>query len=339
MGDCACYAQDLTWANKNQLVFAFVELTPACDHRCPGCSNVYLDQRIRPPLPASRWDQVWQRLRPHVELVKITGGDPSLHPEFPTIVAQLGAWALPFVLFTHAHWRDPDAVLSVLRHAQGLRGLLVSLHGTTAAAHEAFTGVKGSFEATLANVRRALDGGIATTLSVVITRFNWDQMAQLVELAQRLGAQGVAVNRYIGAPLPALEPTPEQLRQAIQSVQSLQRAGAPVHWGVPLPLCWDEGTSTPCLAGEAFVTIDPWGKVRPCNHVSVCFGDIFEQPLPAILQSPAARTRQELIPPACADCVISHLCRGNCRAEMLLRPASSYLWAPRVREKALKSPV
>jgi len=335
--DCACYAQELKWDGRDRLAFVFVELTPACNNHCPGCSNVYPNRRALPPLSASAWEAVWQSLRPHVALLKLTGGEPTLHPEFPAIIRRLQEYDFSFVLFTNGRWQDVQAMVHILQSAPNLRGLLVSLHGATAEAHEKFSGVPGSFEETLVAIKRAIGAGLPVTLSTVITRFNADQLERLIELVQELGAEGVALNRYIGAPLPALEPTPEQFQQVIRTVQAWQNAGAPVKWGVPLPLCWTSTPTVPCLAGKAFVTVDPWGKVRPCNHAPLYLGDLLEQPLMEILQSPAAQSWQSLIPERCADCSIASICHGSCRAEMLLRPAASYFWSPAGRKEEVVS--
>ncbi len=329
--DCACHAPELK--DASHLVFAFVEITPACNNRCSGCSNVYLDQRQAAAMPVTAWETLLKSIRPYVDYVKLTGGEPTLYPAFSRLLEVLEALDLPFTLFTNARWHAPETLVAALRHAPGLQGLLISLHGVTAPTHEAFSSVPGSFVETLANLRRALDAAIPCTLSMVITRHNWDQIEAMIELAQRLGAEGVAFNRYIGAPLPELEPTPAQLYEALQRIEAAQRSGAAVKFGVPLSLCQSEAAASPCLAGEAFVTIDPWGKVRPCNHAPVVLGDLQSQTLPEILATPATQQWRNWVPETCRTCGFRATCRGGCRAEALLRPATSYVWSPSPRSE------
>ena len=34
-----------------------LELTPACNNRCPGCSNIYRDARQPAPVDAATWER------------------------------------------------------------------------------------------------------------------------------------------------------------------------------------------------------------------------------------------------------------------------------------------
>lgn len=321
--DCACHAPELH-RDGHPLAFAFLELTPACNNHCPGCSNVYAEQRAVAPLSFAQWRTLLENLRPHVRYVKLTGGEPTLHPDFLPIIAALEELMLPFVVFTNARWSQPEVLLRTWHRAPGLHGLLVSLHGATAPAHEAFSNVPVSFVETLANLQRAIREGIPCTISTVITRHNWHEVDALMELAQTLGAEGVAFNRYIGAPRPELEPAPHQWQAAMRKILHAQQQGVPVKFGVPLTPCMDQSAASPCLAGEAFVTVDPWGRVRPCNHAPVVLGNLWEQTLPDILQGETAQWWRDLVAETCQSCGLLTSCRGGCRAEILLRPAPAY---------------
>jgi len=321
--DCACRAQGLTW-DGSRLGFLFLELTSACNNACPGCSNPYAAQRSPAPLPATTWAAMLESARPHLQWVELTGGEPTLHPEFANLVAALEALALPFTLLTNGRWPDPAALLASLQRAAGFQGMLVSLHGPDAASHEGFSGVSGSFAATVQNIRRATAAGLRVTLSTVLTRYNWNRVEVMVMLARMLGAAGVSFSRYIGSPLPALEATPAQVQAATRRIEVLKAQGEPVGFGAPLPQCVATTEVTACLAGEAFVTVDPWGRVRPCNHAPVHLGDLRQQSLAEILDSSAARSWRAFVPTECTACALSLACHGGCRAEALLRAPASY---------------
>lgn len=323
MPDCACHAQGLTW-DGTRLAFLFLELTSACNNACPGCSNPYAAQRSPAPLPATTWAAILESARPHFQWVKLTGGEPTLHPEFLSIVATLETLALPFTLLTNGRWLAPEGLVHTLQRSPVFQGLLVSLHGPDAASHEGFSGVPGSFAATVQNIRRATVAGLRVTLSTVLTRYNWNRVEVMVMLARMLGAAGVSFSRYIGSPLPALEATPAQVQAAMRRIETLKAQDEPVGFGAPLPQCVATTEMTACLAGEAFVTVDPWGRVRPCNHAPVYLGDLRQQSLAEILDSPAARSWRAFVPTECTTCGLSLVCHGGCRAEALLRAPASY---------------
>jgi radical SAM protein with 4Fe4S-binding SPASM domain len=291
-----------------------LELTPACDNRCGGCYNVFANERAQPPLTLKEWRRILDRIKPHAHRVKLTGGEPTLYPHFEEIVAHLRELDISFSLFTNGCWPDPDDLVAFLKTIPQLRGLLISLHGATPAGHEAFSGVRGSFERTVANIGRATEAGLFVTISVVIHRRNLDQFQAIVALARDLSADHVAFNRYLGPREPAIEPTDGQLRQAVLQIEALRRDGARAKFGNCIPQCFVESSSTGCLSGVAYCTIDPWGNMRPCNHSPLKCGNLLEQSVEEVWQSAEMQRWREMVPAECHLCVEFSQCHGGCRA-------------------------
>lgn len=325
MGDCACHADvlNLQWS-EDRLAFVFLELTPACNNRCVGCCNVFATSRAPAPLSAQEWKELIARLSAHVSWFKISGGEPTLHPDFTEIVSFIHALGFSFRLLTNGRWPEYERVLDVLRPMASAVALLVSLHGPDASSHEAFSGVPGSFSEAVANIRRATKVALQVSTSTVLTCHNWNRVEEMVSFARSLGADHVVFNRYIGRPLPALEATPSQVGQAVQHVEALIAAGKPVRWGTPVPACALSRDTGGCLAGEAFATVDPWGNLRPCNHAPYVVGSLLDRSFEEVWQSKEMEVWRAMIPQECAGCAMVERCHGGCRAEALLRPTSSY---------------
>ncbi len=323
MGDCACYSNELH-GNEENLVFAFLELTPACSNRCIGCSNVFADRRGPAPLKADQWTEIIEKLRPHVRYLKLTGGEPTLHPEFERIVEHISDVGLRFRLLTNGRWPKKKELLEFLRQQPSLESLLISLHGPDARSHEGFTRTSGSFEDAVETIRLASEQGLKVATSVVITKFNWNRLDEIYGLSLRLGADHVAFNRYIGPPLPEIEPEPWQAVQALEQVQDWIAQGLRVRFGTPVPQCFAKISVSPCLAGQAFFTVDPWGNVRPCNHAPVVVGNILNQSVEEILTSPKMQWWNSMLPVECQGCPLANYCHGGCKAETLLRPLDTY---------------
>lgn len=318
MGDCACHASDLhlRW-NGADLAFLFLELTPACNNRCPGCSNVFTTRRMEAPLSGDEWIELIERIRPYVRWLKLTGGEPTLHPDFERIVAFLNRRGIPFRLLTNGRWPSFERTLARLVESPMLESLLISLHGPDERSHEAFTGVPGSFGGAVSAILRAAEVQLKAATSTVITRYNWNHIDETVQFVLSRGAHHAAFNRYIGPSLPDLEATPEQNVHALAEVECLISQGAPVRFGTPVPQCLLPNSTTPCLAGNAFVTVDPWGKVRPCNHAPLVLGNLFQDSLEDILSCLAGWCTD--IPGTCSDCNLMQMCGAGCRAETMLR--------------------
>ena len=303
-------------------VYCYLELTPVCDNRCPGCSNVFVQEKahrstiLPPPLDLDGWCRVLEKLRPYVHSLRLTGGEPTLHPQFDAIVRTIARLDLPFSVFTNGRWHEPVPLMAFLRKIPQLRSLLISLHGSNDADHAAFCGIPGAFEETVANIARATEAGLRVNTSTVITDRNFDDIPAIVRLSRDLGASHAVFNRLVGeAPC---APSPEQLRQAIRQIEQLRDEGRSVELSVCIPQCFTPNSSQGCLAGLAFWTVDPWGNVRPCNHAPLLCGNLLEQEVAEIVDSPALAYWHNLIPYECAQCAVYSRCHGGCRAQAML---------------------
>jgi radical SAM protein with 4Fe4S-binding SPASM domain len=350
---CACPIDAAPTPVLSLPVAYYLELTPACNNRCPGCGNVYADHRAAPSIrsegiatsPSSslngqEWCHLISRLAGHAHQFKLTGGEPTLHPAFAEIVHTVEDWGIPFTLFTNGRWSHPAGLIQLLRDATTCEGLLVSLHGPDRATHERFSGMPGSFDQTVANIRRAADVGLDVATSMVINHSNWDRIAETLGLAVRLGANHVVCNRLIGAPIADLTPSPAQLRAAVASVESLRAVGRPIRFGNCIPQCFVVSSARGCTAGSAFATIDPWGRMRPCNHASLIAGDLRTQSsVEEVWQGPVMAHWRSLVPADCAACPAFATCHGGCRAQALISNVQTgHIQDPLIRSPLVEPP-
>lgn len=303
-------------------VYYSLELTAVCNSICPVCSNVFI--RRKDVLNANEWRQVLDKIAPHAHVFKLTGGEATLHPEFPAIIEAIAETSVPFALFSNGRWRDPTAVITLLQSIPTFTGLLISLHGPDAAAHEGFTHTPRSFDETCENIRRATAAGLRVHTSTVITRYNWQHSAKIVSLSQQLGAKRAVFNRYLGPAMPELEPTNAQLRDAVADIEQLIQLNAKssdftVRYGNCIPQCFTPSSSSGCWAGTAYATIDPWGTLRPCNHSPTTVGNLLEEPVEQLWHNKTMNNWRSLLPAHCSDCAEFSVCRGGCRALVEIR--------------------
>ncbi len=319
-GDCACQlALDGSSVLPAAPSIYSLELTPVCNNNCAGCSNIFAQNRPGSSLAFPQWQALLDIIAPHARTLKITGGEPTLHPQFAEIIASISQRGIPFTLFTNARWKDPDALITLMSGTPSCKGLLISLHGRDAAAHEMFTGARGSFHETVTNIQRATESHLLVAASVVLTRYNAAHLESLVEFALDLGVEQVVFNRYLGEPLPAIEPVEAELLQAIKVIEKMIAQGAPVRYGNPLPQCFAFNSSTGCAAGLAYCTIDPWGNLRPCNHSPSIAGNVFEQSLSDLWQSETMQRWRAITVAECGTCRDHGICGGGCKAMAELR--------------------
>jgi radical SAM protein with 4Fe4S-binding SPASM domain len=321
MGDCACDVSVAQLDPAAPLSTVYLELTPACNNACPGCSNVFAHHDAPPTLSAAEWGCIFERLSPAHTRLRFTGGEPTVHPEFEQIVSQAQAMGFAFSIFTNARWRKPAHMARFLTGLDGLECILVSLHGAHARSHEAFTATRGSFTETIANIRRAGDAGVRVNTSTVIVRQNYAEIREIIALSQALGAGRAVFNRYIGVALPGREASTAQLKMAVATVEHASHNGSMgrVKFGTPIPHCFTSNSSNGCVAGFAHVTVDPWGNVRPCPHVPLVAGNLLTEPLAAILQAPIMQEWRRGYLAQCEGCNQRGACLAGCHALRLLR--------------------
>lgn len=321
---CACPTEGAVLPVLPAPVACYLELTPACNNACPGCGNVYeaMSPHFAPPLDGPAWKRLITLMSAHVRQFKLTGGEPTLHPDLADLLRHINALGIPFTLFSNGRWQDGDGLLALLSSLECCEGLLISLHGPDAPTHEAFSGVVGSFAQTTATVCRAVEAGLDVSLSMVINRLNFDRIEATLDLAMRLGANHLVVNRLLG-PLAdgrlshRLTPQASHLRQAMLTVERLRMHGRPIRFGNCIPQCFEPSSSRGCTAGRSFATVDPWGRLRPCNHAPVIAGDLNTQSVEEVWHGEVMRRWRAMLPTGCAGCAALAVCYGGCRAQAL----------------------
>lgn len=323
-------------------LICYLELTPTCNNRCYGCANNefitnFNIRTLKPglrqrPLNGNEWDQILDKLDFSVKLINLSGGEPTLHPEFETIAASINRREINFYVFTSARWPNPQRLVSFLEKLPHFKGFLISLHGATPEAHETFTGIPGSFKETIANIALATGSGLPVSTSIVITHKNVLELEAIADLSNELGANEAVFNRYLipsvreeqpipGGTLKQMAPTRDELRKAVQVIEGLRkyrRNNFQISYGPCIPQCFISSSSQGCSAGETFFVVDPWGNAKPCIHTTLLCGNLLEQDVLHIWNnSRSLEFWRGLIPTGCSSCAMLSQCRTGCRAMAL----------------------
>jgi SynChlorMet cassette radical SAM/SPASM protein ScmF len=127
-----------------------------------------------------------------LQAVKLTGGEPLLHPQIEDILDHIRERELTFVMET-------NGLLCTAELARKVRTLKnpfvsVSLDGADAATHEWVRGVRGSFDRAVQGIRNLVSAGLRPQIILSVMRRTRDQMEPMVRLAEQLGAGSVKFN-------------------------------------------------------------------------------------------------------------------------------------------------
>ncbi len=166
----------------------WVRLTFDCNDRCVFCLDADThDGRIRGRAEVKA--QILDGRRKGAERLILSGGEPTMHPDFVEFV-RLGRSAGYSRVQTVTNGRM-FAYREFLTRAidAGLGEITFSIHGPDAKIHDALVGVKGAFDEEIAGLRHALDDGrVIVNIDVCVMRAN---VRHLPEMLRRFTAMGV----------------------------------------------------------------------------------------------------------------------------------------------------
>ncbi|OEU68120.1 MAG: SynChlorMet cassette radical SAM/SPASM protein ScmF [Desulfobacterales bacterium PC51MH44] len=177
----------------NQLYFY---MTEGCNLRCRHCwiAPKFQDKsRSYPVLSVDLFKSIVEQAKPlGLSGVKLTGGEPLLHPDIGTILEHIKGEDLNLTIETNGVLCIPEIARQIGECKNHF--VSVSLDGADPQTHEWVRGVPGCFEAALEGVRNLVQAEIKPQIIMSIMRRNKDQMERIVRLAESLGAESVKFN-------------------------------------------------------------------------------------------------------------------------------------------------
>lgn len=174
-----------TGSNSSERPFILIwEVTQACDLACLHCRACAQPQRSLLELSTLEGESLIRQVRElNIPVFVLTGGDPLKRPDIYHLVeygTKLGVRVSLSPSATPLLTRDALAELK----ARGMARLAISLDGSTAALHDRFRGVAGSYERVLQAVDWAREVGLPVQVNSTMSRHNvgdFDALARLVE--------------------------------------------------------------------------------------------------------------------------------------------------------------
>jgi len=171
-------------------------LTGGCNLQCRHCwiaPGYQKDGDAGTSLDLNLFQAILQQAKPlGLGGVKLTGGEPLLHPSIREILERIREMGLSLTVETNGVRCTPE--LAGLMASCKEAFVSVSLDGISAETHEWMRRVKGSFEAAVEGIRNAVQAGLHPQVIMTIVRRNRDEMEGMVRLAESLGAESVKFN-------------------------------------------------------------------------------------------------------------------------------------------------
>lgn len=155
-----------------------------CNIQCVFC---YYRDSLRAPnrsLQEIRSDlqYAW---RHDIREVDFSGGEPTIHPDLPAMIAEARRMGMERVCIISNGWRLADkAYMLVLRNA-GLDEILFSLHGSREELHDILTATSGSFARITQALSNAAELGISIRTNTVVSKMNAATLHELAHFVLR----------------------------------------------------------------------------------------------------------------------------------------------------------
>ena len=326
-------------------------LTEGCNLRCRHCwiePPHQSEKRQYPSLDPELFRHILEQAKPlGLASVKLTGGEPLMHPRIGEILAILREEKLRFNVETNGVLCTPEVVQDLVR--SGLYHISVSLDGADAETHEWVRGVKGCFEAALQGIRNLVAAGIRPQVIMTLMRRNVGQIESLVRLAGSLGAGSVKFN--------IVQPTARGVKMheagETLSIREIVRLGERVEGelsaGTRLPLFYShpaafrplgkmygrEGSGCGVCGIFGILGVLGNGSYALCGIgetvPELVFGDAAKDALADVWRDNAVLNEirgglPRKLEGICGDCLMKGVCLGSCIAQNYYRCRD--LWAP-----------
>lgn len=178
------------------------ELTNLCNFSCLHC--IRDEAGPKHYLPLTLIAQVLQDVRPYhnITFVALTGGEPTLHPQFADIVQLVMSHGYPLGFVTNG-WNFQQLWNVLQRYTDLLGPVTLGLDGASEATHDALRRRPGSFRRLMQAISMCTFQGIPVHLNMVVTRANRTELEAMAMLASRLGCAALGYGHC--------QPTPDAI--------------------------------------------------------------------------------------------------------------------------------
>jgi PqqA peptide cyclase len=321
-------------------LWLLLELTYRCPLHCVFCYNPTDFANTGAELPTAQWLRVLREARAlgAVQL-GLSGGEPLLREDLEEIVAEAHALGFYINLITSGVGMS-EARIAALRSA-GLDHIQLSFQDSTRELNDFLSSTR-TFELKAQVAALIRQHGFPMVLNVVLHRLNIDHVGEILEMAERLGAQYVelANTQYYGWAWHNREqllPSRAQLERAEATTQRFrERVGSAMQIYFVVPDYYETRPKA-CMngLGSVFLAIAPDGLALPCHAARMLPGlqlpRVSEQSLRAIwYDSPAFKRFRGTawMKEPCRSCPEKTRDFGGCRCQAYLLTGDADLADP-----------
>ena len=318
----------------------FWELTKRCNLNCAHCRAESEDIDYSGELDLEKVKKVIDDIASFASpIMVLTGGEPLFRTDIYDIAAYAVSKDMHVALATNGTLLTHE-IAHRLKDI-GVARCSISIDGKDAASHDGFRGIPGSFDQTLRGIGFLKEAGLDFQFNTTVTKRNVDQLEEVVQLAEQLGAVALHVFMLVPvgcgveiaeADMISSEKYEEVLNwfyeRSKKTDMELKATCAPHYYRIIRQRAAKEGRklnfetdgmsamTKGCLAGSGVCFISHQGNVQPCGYLPLLAGNVLETPFPEIWeQSELFKSLRDegQLKGKCNPCEFNKVC-GGCRA-------------------------
>jgi len=296
-------------------------LSYRCNNDCAHCYNAR--ERDFPELDTAEWkrvlDRLWDLGVPHVVF---TGGEPTLRPDLPELIAYAESLGHITGLNTNGRRLSDQRFVQQLVEA-GLDHVQITVESGTESVHNEMVRCGTAFAQTVRGLKNALASPLYVMTNTTMLRTNLDTIPSTLDFLADLGVPTVGLNAliYSGHGLTVGTGLAESELQPLLDLAAARTAarGQRLIWYTPTQYCEFDPTQhnlgvKGCTAALYSMCIEPNGDVLPCQSYYEPLGSFLNDSWDSIWNHDLAVSLRERrnLPDKCTGCSLLPACGGGC---------------------------
>lgn len=284
-----------------------------------------------------------------VTMLSFSGGEPLISPDFWKVAEYASGKGMYTSIATNG---TPLTKNNVERLKQvGIKYVEVSLDAPEPKTHDMFRGVEGAWERTVEGIKNVVQSGaFDTAIATTATKYNLNEIPQMIDLAISLGVKKFIVFNFIptgrGKDIIAQDLSPKERQDLLnylydrwqeKKVDIFSTSPTYSQIGIERVLSGTGKTYSPthfasadygstgiglaefiggCGAGRLYASIEDNGDVEPCVFLPIKVGSVREKSFKDIWENSKVLQdlrNRDLYQENCKSCAFRNAC-GGCRA-------------------------
>ena len=283
-----------------------------------------------------------------VASIAYSGGEPLLGEGIFEMIKRTKDYGMHASMATNGTLLTKEVAEELARI--GLDYIQISLDSVNPHIHDEFRGVQGAFNRTIKGIKNAMNAGITVEVAMTITKYNVDQVKEMLDFLKELGVPLFMHFNFIPTgrgkdivqmdidpdtrekilkyfvkkakenfPVQAMSTAPQFARVSIQCSQlsnEVMIGGHFYQYKGDTKLIQIAEFIGGCGAGRAYISLEPNGDIQPCVFLPIKVGNILKDDFEELWRSNKVFNdlrNRDLLKGACANCPFKYVC-GGCRA-------------------------